>query len=345
VQVFGIPRRLADSPFLAEYYRMHHSKLLPQAISVMLRDYTTLVVEGIQTAVDANGPKTTPLQSFILPTVYNVGARALFGRAFPAESTYAPYLKFDEAVPLIATGLPAFLSRSPRRSFDEVIDVIESYLQQPHPDASELVRATEADAPATGWVRLLVAGCLRFALMPFNAPQSQRDIAHALACDLWAAETNTSWTAYWVIALMLQRPEGLASLHLELEHARAQWSLKHSDTSPVGHADSIHEWIMSSELPLLKSTIEETLRFTTYSFSNRTATRETTISSYKIKPGDNLLLMTRLTHLDEDIHQDAETFRPDRYINVSAKRFVKNGKPVPNHTMPWGGGTSMCEGR
>jgi hypothetical protein len=47
--------------------------------------------------------------------------------------------------------------------------------------------------------------------------------------------------------------------------------------------------------------------------------------------------------MDEDLHENPREFIPDRYMNK--KKFMKNGKQVVNHSMPWGFGVSKCEGR
>jgi hypothetical protein len=53
--------------------------------------------------------------------------------------------------------------------------------------------------------------------------------------------------------------------------------------------------------------------------------------------------MTRSVHFDEEIHENASEYDPKRYMKQ--RNFIKNGKVVTNHSIPWGGGVSMCEGR
>jgi cytochrome P450 len=71
---------------------------------------------------------------------------------------------------------------------------------------------------------------------------------------------------------------------------------------------------------------------------------------YLLREGESVILPTRLVHIDDEVHADAGVFDPTRYLDgvdegKNKNKPMKDGKPVPNHSMPWGGGTSMCEGR
>ncbi|KAF9642040.1 cytochrome P450, partial [Thelephora ganbajun] len=67
------------------------------------------------------------------------------------------------------------------------------------------------------------------------------------------------------------------------------------------------------------------------------------LGGYRFDEGDEVACVTRSVHLDEEVHENALEYNPRRYMDQ--KRFSKNGKIVANHSMPWGGGASMCAGR
>ena len=69
----------------------------------------------------------------------------------------------------------------------------------------------------------------------------------------------------------------------------------------------------------------------------------TDLCGFTFEQGDEIVCMTRMVHLDQEIHERADEYVPTRYM--MEKKLTKNGKPVMNHSMPWGGGVSMCEGR
>ena len=67
------------------------------------------------------------------------------------------------------------------------------------------------------------------------------------------------------------------------------------------------------------------------------------LGGFTFNQGDEVVCMTRTVHLDPEIHERPDEYIPTRYM--TEKKFTKNGRPVVNHSIPWGGGVSMCEGR
>ena len=152
--------------------------------------------------------------------------------------------------------------------------------------------------------------------------------------------TNAPNARYWLIALNLQREDGLRPLVDEIDQAVTSWKRQHPGQRIEDH---LHEFVSTAELPLLASTIQETLRYTTYSMSIRRVTEPLELGGYRFDMGDEILCVTRSVHLDKEIHENASECDPGRYMKQ--KKFNKNGKTVANHSMPWGGGVSICGGR
>ena len=69
----------------------------------------------------------------------------------------------------------------------------------------------------------------------------------------------------------------------------------------------------------------------------------TELGGYTLNQGDMVICSTRPVHLDPDIHEQASEYIPTRYM--VQKKFTKNGKSVANHTIPFGGGVAICDGR
>jgi len=151
---------------------------------------------------------------------------------------------------------------------------------------------------------------------------------------------NAPNAGYWLIVLNLQREDGLQPLTDEIDEAVASWK-QQNHGQKIG--DHLYEFVSTAELPLLTSAIQETLRYAASVMSIRRVTEPVEFGGYRFDRDDEIVCMTRSVHLDEDIHQNASEYDPRRYMKQ--KRFNKNGKPVTNHSMPWGGGVSMCEGR
>jgi len=151
---------------------------------------------------------------------------------------------------------------------------------------------------------------------------------------------NAPHAGYWLIVLNLQREEGLQPLVGEIDEAATAWKLRNPGQRIEDH---LYEFVSTAELPLLTSTIQETLRYAASVMSIRQVTEPAEFGDYRFDRDDEIVCMTRSVHLDEEIHENAPEYDPRRYMKQ--KRFSKHGKTVTNHSMPWGGGVSMCEGR
>jgi cytochrome P450 len=182
-------------------------------------------------------------------------------------------------------------------------------------------------------------------LIPF---QTDRDIGSILASDLWALNANAIWAAYWLVAIHLQdRPEGLSLLVAEVDASRKAYTDANPLNKPITEDPAaLHGWLSASasSMPLLTSAIQETLRFTSSSASMRDITRDTVLGGHHLKQGERVICFSRAVHLDDEVHDGATQYEPTRYLDT-AKARTKDGKRVANHTMPFGGGVSMCEGR
>lgn len=151
---------------------------------------------------------------------------------------------------------------------------------------------------------------------------------------------NAPNAAYWLIALNVQREEGLQPLTSEVDEAVLSWRQKNPGQNIEDH---LHGFVSTTNFPLLASAIHETLRYTTSVMPMRRVTEPVELGGYRFDTDDEILCLTRSVHFDEEIHENPWVYDPRRYMGE--KQFTKNGKVVVNHSMVWGGGVSMCEGR
>lgn len=165
-----------------------------------------------------------------------------------------------------------------------------------------------------------------------------------LASDLWAMQANAIWAAYWFVILLLQHPEDLQRVNAEVQAAKAKWRSSHANTplSETNFPQFMTE--LADQFPLIVSGILETLRLCTSNFSIRRVATPTELGGFKFDVDDELICNLRMVHMDEEVHQRPYDFVLDRYVD-SSKKYTKNGMPVSNHSMPFGGGVSICEGR
>ncbi|KAL6307722.1 cytochrome P450 [Sparassis latifolia] len=324
--LFSIPTAANRGPhMLGHWFPAQHRLLSPNAVPQILRAYTREAYDALMKAIEIHDGCATLLFPFIIPSAYDSSAKAFFGHTFPTERTFAPFNKFNDSFHLIAAGAPRFLVASSRRAWWNVVDIFTEYLEQ-------LEKLQDED----------LAPIVRLAMdIRREGEWDTRTSATALAAILWALEGNAPLAAYWLVALLLQESEGLGPLISEVDEARASWLSAHPQTKL--DASTFYDFLADSPLPLLNSTIQETLRVTSSVFSIRRVVAPVEIGGYQFNPGEEIICATRSVHMDEQVHPEPQLLKKERYVGtVHAK---KDGQNVPNHSMPFGGGVSMCEGR
>ncbi|KIJ34277.1 hypothetical protein M422DRAFT_782913 [Sphaerobolus stellatus SS14] len=322
-RIFGMSHDSVHSLSMTEeYFTMHHDELSPRNSAFLLHRYIKQGHIHILDAINTFNGKTTPLLPFLHLAAYHSAAYAFFGYGLDVPKSYECFRKFDESTHLMIAGMPRILLPGPFRARDEGIKVFEEYLKTPlEDDCSPVIKRSREISQEAGW--------------------SLHDRAAVLFTEMWATQTNYLNSAYWIIALLLQHPETLISVKAEIEAARTAWQVTHPDEDPEHQND----WMLDgASFPLLTSAVQETLRYSSSIFSIRIVQEPVQLRNVCLEKGEKVLSITRAVHMDEEIHQNPEKFIADRYLGGSKLRY-KNGKPVANHTMAFGGGVSMCEGR
>ncbi|KAJ7771931.1 cytochrome P450 [Mycena maculata] len=326
--VFQIPipqmTRVVD-----HYYPDHHRLLSPKSIGPILDRYAQYAFEDLTPKIASMNGKAVNLFDLLIPPAFTAASAAFFGRELPAQELYSDFAEFNDAFHLITAGIPRWMMPAPHRAWDKVIAAVEEYYKG--------VKEKDLDE-VPELVRLTIETCTPAGL-------SDRIAACLLAGDLWAMEANAIWAAYWFVVELLQRPAEYELVLQELDTVRNAWIGAHSDTplSSTTFADFMRD--SANSLPLMSSGLLECLRLRTSTFSIRRVAEPAELGGYKLDVGEQLICATRSVHLDAEVHEDPYDFVLDRYVEGPLKKATKNGKTVPNHSMPFGGGISMCEGR
>ncbi|KIO30347.1 hypothetical protein M407DRAFT_20613 [Tulasnella calospora MUT 4182] len=336
VKIFDLPRSIVyDNDYMTEkIFPMHHRVLAPSNVAPMVGALIMHTIHGVKelrSKITGNQWSIT-LEEFAHKPIYSAISAAMVGPRFPAEKLYEPFLVFDNSFPLFAAGAPALFVQKGVRARNQLIDAFEEYLNTPgwEEEASELVRA--------------MANGARNESQP---PWTDRGLAAAVSSDFWAANGNMNWGFFWCINLMLHEPQGLAPLYEEVDAARDSWLKAHPTADLSGDSPTeIAEFLNNAPLPLVASTVSESLRVSSSSFSIRTVVEDgATINGYpqfEFSKGDILVCQTRSVHLDQEIYgPDAATFKPDRFLDSGIVTEGGSRKPF----FPFGGGVSQCEGR
>lgn len=164
-------------------------------------------------------------------------------------------------------------------------------------------------------------------------------ISHAQCAD-----TRYCPAGIWAAAQIARRPQLQAILRDEVNHAI-------SGLSPPTLSTLLHlpNQDIINALPRIQAVFQETLRFHTASFSIRIVTEDITLPArlcgegigakqgLKLYAGEYAVGVTRASHVDPNGEwgADVDQFDPERFLSQGEKRPAM---------MPFGGGTSMCEG-
>jgi cytochrome P450 len=142
----------------------------------------------------------------------------------------------------------------------------------------------------------------------------------------------------WVLIFQLQRSERLTDLIAELDAAGKKWSTTHKGN----YKDHLAAFFQSSpHVPLLTSTISETLRIASDSYSMRGVMKETVeLGGYTFKKDDTILCRSRAVHLNDEEYENAKEFVPTRFMTDEGGKMTEKS----SSWMPFGGGTSQCFG-
>ncbi|KAF9646400.1 cytochrome P450 [Thelephora ganbajun] len=325
-EVFMISENLAHAPFMQEtLFPLNHKLLSQKHVQPIVDKCIALIYQDLKERANQYDGLNIALRDFIVPLTFDASGHAFFGKDFPVNEFLEPFKSFDDNFHLLLAGVPKIFMRGPVNALDRLVTIIEEkYLSKPHAldDAFDLIKEYERLTKESG----------------FNT----RDVARLIVTFLWALQTNAPLAPYWIIALNLQRPDGLEPLVTEVDEAVISWNTA-NPTLPLDSHQNVVDFINQTDLPLLNSTIQETLRFTTSVMSIRTVMDTTELGGYTFNRGDEVVCSIRTVHLDPEIHEQPNEYIPTRYM--THRKFTKNGKPVTNHTMPFGGGVSMCEGR
>ncbi|KAG8915921.1 hypothetical protein FRC01_003468 [Tulasnella sp. 417] len=336
VKLFDMPRSIVyDNDYMTEtMFPLHHRILAPSNVAPMvdaLVEHTVGMVKELSSQISGNQWSTT-LEEFAHKAVFRAISATMFGPRFPAEKAYGPFLVFDDYVPFFAAGAPALFVQKGVRARAQLIEMFEDYLGTPgwEQGAAEIITA-------------IVDG----ARNESQPPWTDRELATAVNSDFWAANGNMSWGFFWCINLMLHEPQSLAPLYEELDTARESWLKAHPGADLSGdNLTELGEFLSNASLPLISSTVSESLRVSSSSFSIRTVVEDgVTINGYpqfEFGKGDVLVCQTRSVHLDQEIYgPDAAEFKPDRFLDSAVVTEGGSRKPF----LSFGGGVSQCEGR
>ncbi len=159
-----------------------------------------------------------------------------------------------------------------------------------------------------------------------NDPKCSEQELYNEAMTFFVAGFETTANAlFWIIYCLAHNPVALKKIQDEVQ---------------ILDLDSFDGLESLKKLPYTRASVTEGLRLYPVAwFRSKVAVKDTTIGGYEIHKGNIIWVCSYLTHRDESLFKDAETFRPERFLPENAKE-VK-----PFSYVPFGGGKTFCIGK
>lgn len=169
---------------------------------------------------------------------------------------------------------------------------------------------------------------------------SNENTARALVGSILAIVGNTIPTTFWILTHIYSEPSLLAEIRREIE---ATLSCLPGEKAVTVQVDTA---LIRERCPLFISTYEEVLRMTAGISTVRFTTDDTLISDrWLLEKGSTVQMPTAFIHADPNTWgSDAETFKPERFLNVKSLAKSEQSKRAAAFR-PFGGGTTLCPGR
>ncbi|KAH7312697.1 cytochrome P450 [Stachybotrys elegans] len=162
----------------------------------------------------------------------------------------------------------------------------------------------------------------------------------------WVGSTNTIPVSFWIFVHLFTNPDYLSRVRAEFEAILDRKEGPHGPVVSI-NVDHLESGKVEKTIPFLNAIWLEALRFYLHNVGIRRIMSDVSIKDgdgreYLLKKGVNIQWPPMVLHfLDSAWGTDAETFDPERFLNVPASvDKLRRGANVP-----FGGGKHLCPGR
>eukprot|EP00927_Polykrikos_kofoidii_P044234 TRINITY_DN38257_c0_g1_i1.p1 TRINITY_DN38257_c0_g1~~TRINITY_DN38257_c0_g1_i1.p1 ORF type:complete len:513 (+),score=65.58 TRINITY_DN38257_c0_g1_i1:58-1596(+) len=280
---------------------------------------------------------TCELMDFSGMLIWFAAGRSLFGRCWCADvdvrESYKAYETFSGQAPLMAGGLPSFLTRKGDTARDAIVHNVVM------PAVEAVLKAWKDGADKTedgpGNPHPYLANYIVALAQAY--PQNTEAIARRLMGILFAVMTNTMMLVFWAIARLYTIPaEERKAIRQEI------------DAQPTESMGSYAD--MKQSLPLFNSFLLETLRLHSDPNSFRVVKNSCSVSGLgDFREGDHVFLLSSVDQMAVNKYvADPACFKTDRWRLHTSSAELKDKLlqlPPEQVLIPFGGGKHLCPGR
>lgn len=168
------------------------------------------------------------------------------------------------------------------------------------------------------------------------------DIARYEVGGALALLVNTAPAAFWILFFAYSCQGLLEDLRMEVDGIM---TTDKYDTGIVMRSLDISS--VKTSCPLLTSTFQEVLRYTSMGTSVRQVMEDTVLDSqWLLKKGAMVQMPSRIIHKESSIWgKDVDAFNPRRFMKGETPRMENGRRPNPAAFRAFGDGTTLCPGR
>ncbi|KAI3394539.1 hypothetical protein diail_2588 [Diaporthe ilicicola] len=309
-----------DSGLSMESYAAMRTALKPGS---QLDDMNRSMIQEIAKALDSLQPgkaesKKIGIYTWLRDAITTATTRSVYGPMNPYDDKAIAdaFWEFESGLMSILVGiLPSITARKPIAARTKVAKAFEEYYK------------------AGGVKKASALAQLRYkAEVDNNVPLA--DIARYEVGGSIAVLVNTAPAAFWTLLLLFSHPGLLAEIRKEID-ACTRTTNKNGSV-----VKTIDVTTLKEACPLLLSSYQEVLRYSSMGTSVREVMEDTYLDQWLLKKGAILQMPSRI------IHQDANLWG-DNVAEFNPRRFLPGQKDCPRDVWfrAFGGGKTLCPGR
>ncbi len=303
-----------------EGYLKQRAIVFPKFKVAEMKRYSSVMEEEIDRMIAGLGEEgTVEIAPALGPTIMYIAAHAFMGRAFRDKFSKKYFDMFREFSLGIEGLLPPWLLWLPtpnhrrgwrgkaffRRELSAWIAARRAHPVDPPDFFQEMLEAKYED----------------------GTPVEDDVIFQLIMFMTWAGHETTTAQTTWALTDMIQSPEWFAKVKDEVDQVLGDTRVREITWQQLGQLKTIDMVIRESERIHPIATMLQ-----------RVAKEDIFVDGYRIPKGDRVVVVPRLSHLDEREFPEPERFRPDR--------FDPNGECPANmdSLIGFGGGLHRCLG-
>ncbi|KAK7936594.1 uncharacterized protein PG986_015032 [Apiospora aurea] len=313
---------------MMESYAAMHEALKP---GPLLDDMNRSMIHEIAMSLDELQPasgesRKLGLYAWLRESITAATTRSVYGPLSPYEdkSIADAFWEFESGIMSILVGvLPWLTARKPIAARDRVAEAFEAYYRAGGVQKGSALAQMRYQAEVDNHVPL-------------------EDMARWEVGGSIAILVNTAPSAFWTLLLLHSSPGLVEEIRKEIDACTETTSIASASVEGAAAVPTLDITTLKERCPLLLSSYQEGLRYTSIGTSVREVMEDTYLEGYLLTKGAMLQMPSRVIHQDTGLWgPGAAEFDPRRFLAEN-----KQNRPGGDACFrAFGGGKTLCPGR